>query len=96
LIILPGSASLARSEGIKNHINVKRNFLRRFNLIWAVQSCYEKYLASPFGRNSFIDSPSRPTRGALRGRHGRWVRDAVDVAVSLTNGTQADGEVVWS
>jgi len=23
-------------------------------------------------------------------------RDAVDVAVSLTNGTQADGEVVWS
>jgi hypothetical protein len=23
-------------------------------------------------------------------------QDAVDVAVSLTNGTQADGEVVWS
>ena len=23
-------------------------------------------------------------------------RDAMDVAVSLTNGTQADGEVVWS
>jgi hypothetical protein len=36
------------------------------------------------------------TRGALRGRHGRWVRDAVDVAVSLTNDIQADGEVVWS
>jgi hypothetical protein len=37
-----------------------------------------------------------PTRGALRGRHGRWVRDAVDVEVPLTNGTDADGEVVWS
>jgi hypothetical protein len=37
-----------------------------------------------------------PTRGALRGRHGRWVRDAVDVDVPLTNGTDADGEVVWS
>jgi hypothetical protein len=37
-----------------------------------------------------------PTRGALRGRHGRWVRDAVDVEVPLTNGTDTDGEVVWS
>jgi hypothetical protein len=37
-----------------------------------------------------------PIRGAFRGRHGRWVRDAVDVAVSLTNDTKADGEVVWS
>jgi hypothetical protein len=37
-----------------------------------------------------------PTRGALRGRHGRWARDAVDVEVPLTNGADADGEVVWS
>ena len=36
------------------------------------------------------------TRGALRGRHGRWVRDAVDVEVPVTNGTDADGEVEWS
>jgi hypothetical protein len=35
-------------------------------------------------------------QGAFRGRHGRWVRDAVDVDVPLTNGTDADGEVVWS
>jgi len=41
-------------------------------------------------------------RGALRGRHGRWVRDAVDAAVPggriarQTNGADADGEVVWS
>jgi hypothetical protein len=61
----------------------------------AVQPSPQKYFVSPFGRNSFIDSPSRLTRGAYRDRHGRWVRDAVDVAVSLTNGTEADGEVVW-
>ena len=41
------------------------------------------------------------TRGALRGRHGRWERDAVDAAASAhasaqTNGADADGEVVWS
>ena len=41
-----------------------------------------------------------PTRGALRGRHGRWERDAVDAASAhasaQTNGAEADGEVVWS
>src|ERR1700694_691884 len=30
--------------------------------------------------------PSRPERGALRGRHGRWVRDAVDAAASGAGG----------
>jgi hypothetical protein len=48
---------------------------------WAVQPDREKYFASRFGRNSFIDSNRPvPTRGALRGRHGRWVRDAMDAA----------------
>jgi hypothetical protein len=43
-----------------------------------------------------------PQRGALRDRHGRWVRDAVDTAASSrasgarTNDAIADGEVVWS
>jgi len=36
------------------------------------------------------------TRGALRGRHERWVQDAVDVDGALTNAPTADGEVVWS
>ena len=36
------------------------------------------------------------TQGAFRDRHERRVRDAVDVDVPLTNGTDADGEVVWS
>ena len=44
----------------------------------------------------YMVAVSCPQEGALRGRHGRWVRDAVDVDVPLTNGTDADGEVVWS
>ena len=37
-----------------------------------------------FGKTEIVYSPYRPapTRGALRGRHGRWERDAVDAAVS--------------
>ena len=63
---------------------------------FAVQPCREKYFASPFGRNSFIDShiPSRSEGRFAIVTSAGW--DAVDVAVSLTNGTQADGEVVWS
>jgi hypothetical protein len=36
------------------------------------------------------------TKGAFRDRHERWVRDAVDADAPLTNGAEADGEVVWS
>jgi hypothetical protein len=40
-------------------------------------------------------APSHPTRGALRtSRSARW--DAVDADVPLTNGTEVDGEDVWS
>jgi hypothetical protein len=40
--------------------------------------------------------PSRSQQGAFRDRHGRRERDAVDAMVLQTNGTEADGEVVWS
>jgi hypothetical protein len=53
-------------------------------------SDFQKSQISPYIRRLV------PTRGALRGRHGRWARDAVDVEVPMTNGTDADGEVVWS
>jgi hypothetical protein len=39
---------------------------------------------------------SRPHQGALRDRHERWVRDAMDVIARETNVANADGEVVWS
>jgi hypothetical protein len=53
------------------------------------------------GKSVYIHRYPALTRGALRGRHGRWVRDAVDATVSVhesvrANGTEADGEVVWS
>jgi hypothetical protein len=45
-----------------------------------------------------VASFARPalTRGALRDRHERWERDAMDAACHETNDVAADGEVVWS
>jgi hypothetical protein len=37
-----------------------------------------------------------PARGAYRDRHERWTRGAMDAEVPITNGMDADGEVVWS
>jgi hypothetical protein len=77
-------------------VNLKATSIKPTDLLvgqrrrFCVQPCSQKYFVSPFGRNSFIDSSSRPSEG-------RFVvvtnagRDAVDMAVSLTNGTQADG-----
>jgi hypothetical protein len=49
---------------------------------FAVQWSLKKYFASPFGRNSFIDSPSRlDKRGASRSSR-TLVRDAVDAAAT--------------
>jgi hypothetical protein len=36
---------------------------------------------SPSGKSTLELPPSRPTRGAYRDRHGRWVRDAMDADV---------------
>ena len=44
----------------------------------------------------------RSRRGALRGRHKRWARDAVDVSElqrairAPANNSDADGQAVWS
>jgi hypothetical protein len=62
----------------------------------AVQPSSQKYFASPFGRNSFIDSPSRLDQRGVRvvtdvGCGMRWTRQR-----RKTSGGFADGEVVWS
>ena len=36
------------------------------------------------------------TQGAFRDRHERRAGDAMDADALLTNGAEADGEVVWS
>jgi hypothetical protein len=56
--------------------------------------CFSEWQISAKGRCPV------PTRGALRGRHERWVRDAMDAAASgaraQTNEVEADGKIVWS
>jgi len=60
-----------------------------------VQSCSKKYFASDVGQITF-------TTRAFCSSKGRFAivtnagRNAVDAAALLTNGANADGEVVWS
>ena len=64
-------------------------------MIWGVQISRKKYSVSRLRPNQIIIRPSRLSEG-------RFAivtdvrRDAVDVDVPLTNGTETDGEVVWS
>jgi hypothetical protein len=72
------------------------NFPKRFNAIPPVQPPREKFSAFAVGQITFINSP-RPVP-----REGRLAivtdagRDAVDADAPITNGAEADGEVVWS
>jgi len=78
-------------------------FARRANRAWALcencPSCQSvatrRCCRAPQISGRFRAVPFS-IRGALRGRHERWERDAVDAAVSLTSDTKADGKVVWS
>ena len=59
----------------------KRNFPWRFNAIWVVQSCLEKYFASGIPQISGLIRPVPFPRGAYRDRHERgaglrWTRGA--------------------
>jgi hypothetical protein len=65
--------------------------------------CFPRCLSSPFRKNISVfpkpKSPSYPRRPVPK--EGRWPSsrtlgpDAVDAAALLTNGANADGEVVW-
>jgi hypothetical protein len=61
----------------------------------AVQPLLQKYFCFSEIQIKLYDSPSCPTRGALAIVTDAG-RDAVDVDAPLTNGAEADGEVVWS
>ncbi|XUM20961.1 hypothetical protein ACRAVF_26565 [Bradyrhizobium oligotrophicum S58] len=84
----------------KTAVRAKTKFPRGISGITLVQSCREEY--SSFVFTEFLFSCMRPvlTRGALRGRHGRGGRDAMDVTgpvlMRKTTGCGADGEIVWS
>jgi hypothetical protein len=62
----------------------------------SVQPRLQKYSGSRFTQITFINFSVPAHRGAFRDRHGRWAGDAVDATALLTNGADADGEVVWS
>jgi hypothetical protein len=79
-----------------NGLRATADLLRRIRLMLAVQSCFEKYSAFAVGQITFTSSPRpAPTRGALAIVTNAG-RDAMDADAPLTNGDEADGEVVWS
>jgi hypothetical protein len=90
----PGS--FCRLKSIKNDFNVKSELLSHFNLIWGVQMERKKYSTSNRFGSVAISALFLPARGAYRDRHGRWCGNAMDAVAPLTNGAEADGEVVWS
>jgi hypothetical protein len=61
-------------------------FVNQFNLIWLVHPLWKKHF--PFHSrqiSSFSAAVPLPARGALRDRHERWVRNAMDAAARETN-----------
>jgi hypothetical protein len=63
----------------ENGVREKNEFVRRFNLNWAVQMSRKKYFAWPRPQiNAILCAVPPRFRGAYRDRHGRRVRDAVD------------------
>jgi hypothetical protein len=78
-------------------MRVNSNLLKRFNLIWVVQSHLQKYSASRFGRNrnrAVLSCTPQEGRIAIVTDVGcgmRWT-----LWRRKTGGADADGEVVWS
>jgi hypothetical protein len=70
--------------------------ISRDPLLQPVQPHFQKYFAMPVGQIISTSSPRpAPQRGA-RAIVTDAGRDAVDAAALTTNGTEADGQVVWS
>ena len=77
-------------------LRVKSDLSNPINLICPVQSCWQKYSAS---RLTQIKSISFAVPFHSEGRLAIVTdagRDAVDATALVTNGANADGEVVWS
>jgi hypothetical protein len=61
-----------------------------------LSSFFKKYSDFQKSQISLYHSPSGPKQKGRCARHERWDGMRWTRAVSLTNGTGADGEVVWS
>jgi len=66
----------------ENRVRVKADFVSGFKLIRVVQIRIKKYFASVFQKYVIASFCPAPERGALRDRHERWKRDAMDAKVS--------------
>jgi hypothetical protein len=80
----------------------KTNFASRFKPIARSSPPAKNISLSFFPKLMFPTDVPCLRRGALRGRHERWARDAVDVSElqrairAPTNNSDADGKAVWS
>jgi hypothetical protein len=75
--------TIRETFGLENSLGIclrpKAGFAWRFKAIWAVQFLSEKYLACAVGQiNGFNERIPHLERGALRDRHERWARNAMD------------------
>ena len=70
-------------------------FMSEINPVWPVQSFGQKYSTSEFPNNMIVSLHPVSVRGALRDRHGRWARDAMDAVKSSDVRLDADGKGVW-
>jgi hypothetical protein len=78
-------------------LRVKFNFPNRINAITPVQSSRVKiFRFTERVKQLYVRRCPVPLKGALARSSRTLERDAVDADVPLTNGTEADGEVVWS
>jgi hypothetical protein len=86
----------------ENQMRGKTNFASRFKPIPQSSPPAKNISLSFFPKLMFPADVPRSRRGALRGRHERWARDAVDVSElqrairAPTNNSDADGKAVWS
>jgi hypothetical protein len=90
-----------RRRQATNALRQKRNFPSNLNVIWVVQTCREKYIASGIPQISCFIRPVPFLRGAYRDRHERgaglrWTRSAVRNPLRGRAALLADGEAVWS
>ena len=76
-------------------LRVKSNLLSPINVIWVVQSRSKRYSCFRLPQITFITPPSTPLEGRIAIATDAGL-DAMDAAALLTNGANADGEVVWS
>jgi hypothetical protein len=60
----------------------KTNFASQINLIWLFKTLGENISLFPKPKSVVSCARPAPTGGALRDRHGRWERDAMDAVVA--------------